>query len=403
MIQRSYLILVLMIVLCNSAFSQNAARITTAQLQRGVPEATFTLNVLCNGEPVYNLTNSQLTITDNGLPVQDYSITEYASAIARYPISVALVLDASGSMMGAGNAGAKGAGHAFVDFLDSLSDESAVLWFNQTVLLQQTMTSNKFLLHNAVDVLPANGATAVWDGILSGINEVAANGTNQKRAVLVMTDGGDNSSTEQPATVIARANQLGIRVFTVGLGSAINTVELQLVAQLTGGLYFTTPNPGQLQQIFTDIASFIGRGYDEHTISFKTPDPDAASHELQISVRACNEVLAATRTVTRQNGLSVGSTAAAVPFALRLEQNVPNPVVTSAEIPFSLETSGAPQPVRLEVFDLLGRKVATLFNATIAAGSYSVPFVSNDLAQGMYVMRLSSGPVTQTRTMLLQR
>ncbi len=402
MIQRAYLGLILLL-LCTTAMAQNAARITTARLQRGMPEVTMTLHVLCNGEPVYTLSNSQLSITDNGTPVEDISIIESSSALARYPISVAMVLDASGSMMGAGNAGAKAAGHAFVQFLDGTSDEAAVLWFTSVVSVQQQMTTDTSLLFNAVDVLPANGATAVWDGIMRGLDEVSTSGSNQKRAVLVLTDGGDNSSTTQPSQIIARANQLGIRVFTVGLGSAINSTELQLIAQLTGGLYFQTPNASQLLQIFTDIASFIGRSYDEHTITFRTPDPNAVSHQLEVSVSTCNEVLSATGTAFIVNALSASDAEAALPFSLRLEQNIPNPVASRTLIPFSLETTSSPQPVRLEVFDILGRKVATLFNETIAAGNYSVPFTPSTLAQGMYVIRLSSGPATQTRTMLVQR
>ncbi len=396
-------LLFIALLIGSQAFAQNEARITTARLTRGSNEAQFTLSVRCNGEPFYNLSTSQLIITDNEKPVEEFEIIESSSAIARYPLSVALVLDASGSMMGAGNAGAKAAGHDFVDFLDGVVDEVSVLWFTSVVTVYQQMTTNKPMLHASVDALPASGATAVWDGILAGLNEVAANGQNAKRAVLVLTDGGDNSSSHSPAECIAFANRNGLRVFTVGLGTSINAVELQLISQLTGGLYFQTPNASQLQQIFTDIASFIGRGYDEHTISFRTPDPDALTHTLSISVRTCNEVLHATRIVNQASGLSVGDAAPALPFDLQLGQNAPNPFAASTTIPFSLQSTGVPQPVRLEVYDILGRSVATLFNATIPAGNYSVPFTPTQLAQGMYVIRLSSGAATQYRTMLLQR
>ena len=388
---------------CASAMAQNEARITTARLQRGLPEATMTLNVLCDGEPVYNLSNSQLTLTDNGKPVEDFSIIESSSPLVRQFISVGLVLDASGSMVGPGNAGTKVAGHAFVDFMDGIIDEATILFFNDQAQIFQQMTAIKPMLHSSIDALPAFGMTALWDAIIAGLNEVQSHGLNTKRALLVMTDGNDNSSTAQPSQIISLATQVGIRVFTVALGINLNTVELEAIAQQTGGQFFATPDPTQLQQIFTNIASFIGRGYDEHTISFRTPDPNAVSHQLQISVSTCNEVLPATRTVNNLNGLSVGDVAAALPFALRLEQNIPNPVATSTLIPFSLESTSSAQPVRLEVFDILGRKVATLFNETIAAGNYSVPFTPSTLAQGMYVIRLSSGPATQTRTMLLQR
>jgi Mg-chelatase subunit ChlD len=383
--------------------AQDQALLTSARMQAGTNEVQFTLRILCNGEPVYTLSPTQLQIAENGTPVEEYSIIENASPTARYPISVALVMDASGSMMGAGIAGAKSAGHDFVDLMDGVIDEMSVLFFNQSVTVYQQMTTIKPMLHSAVDALFSNGATAVWDGAFAGVTEVGQNGVNAKRAVVVLTDGLDNSSTQTPSNVITLANQLGIRVFGVGLGTSINDGELKLVAQLTGGLYFQTPDPTQLRTIFSTIANFIGRGYDEHTISYRTPDPAAAQKQLTVTVNTCNQALPVQGRVLQYGTLSAGQVSVALPFTLRLDQNVPNPASSSTIIPFALESTGTPQPVRLELFDVLGRRVATMFDASIPAGSYSVPFETTQLSQGMYVMRLSSGAAVQYRTMLLQR
>jgi copper homeostasis protein CutC len=71
---------------------------------------------------------------------------------------------------------------------------------------------------------------------------VINNGVNQCRAVIALTDGGDNASTRTVAEIISLANRHRIRVFTIGLGSGINATELEQIALLTGGRYYQTPN-----------------------------------------------------------------------------------------------------------------------------------------------------------------
>ena len=106
--------------------------------------------------------------------------------------------------------------------------------------LQQSMTSSLTALDAAVQQLPASGATAVWDGIWEGLTELQTNGSNQKKAVVVLTDGGDNSSVHTPTQIIALAQLYNLRVFTIGLGSAVNAADLQLIALLTGGSVITS-------------------------------------------------------------------------------------------------------------------------------------------------------------------
>jgi hypothetical protein len=82
-----------------------------------------------------------------------------------------------------------------------------------------------------------------------------------------------------------------------------------------------------------------------------------------------------------------------------LLQNYPNPFNPTTSIPFSVARSGR---VSLCVFSVGGQLVATLFDEWVEAGRpYAVDFSGASLSSGVYVSRLSSGPRTETRRMVL--
>ncbi len=89
-----------------------------------------------------------------------------------------------------------------------------------------------------------------------------------------------------------------------------------------------------------------------------------------------------------------------VPHSYLLEQNYPNPFNPSTTIRFSIPTE---QPVRLTVFDALGREVAVLINQRLSAGQHSVKFDVQHLASGMYVYRLDAGQFVDARKFVLLR
>lgn len=83
---------------------------------------------------------------------------------------------------------------------------------------------------------------------------------------------------------------------------------------------------------------------------------------------------------------------------LSLDQNYPNPFNPSTTINFGVPEQGN---VRLEVFDMLGRKVSELLNEPKTAGRYSVNFDASQLASGLYIYRLQVGSVVLTKKMTL--
>lgn len=87
------------------------------------------------------------------------------------------------------------------------------------------------------------------------------------------------------------------------------------------------------------------------------------------------------------------------PLEYSLDQNYPNPFNPSTNIQFTL---AATSNVTLEVYNMLGQKVATLIQGQkMNAGNHTQVFDASSLASGMYVYRISTPNFVQSRTMML--
>jgi len=86
------------------------------------------------------------------------------------------------------------------------------------------------------------------------------------------------------------------------------------------------------------------------------------------------------------------------PVSYELHQNYPNPFNPTTNIAFVLPSQGL---VRLDVFDILGRRVATLLNEVRSAGTHEVPFSGDRLSTGVYLYSLQASGVTITRKLIL--
>jgi protocatechuate 3,4-dioxygenase beta subunit len=97
---------------------------------------------------------------------------------------------------------------------------------------------------------------------------------------------------------------------------------------------------------------------------------------------------------------SVSQTSTVQPTQFTLEQNYPNPFNPSTTISYQIPTQSH---VKLKVFDVLGREVATLVNGAEEPGYKSVNFNSNGLSSGVYCYRLQAGNYVETKKLVLLR
>jgi Secretion system C-terminal sorting domain len=91
-------------------------------------------------------------------------------------------------------------------------------------------------------------------------------------------------------------------------------------------------------------------------------------------------------------------TSAIVPETFSLFQNYPNPFNPVTTISFNLPTKSF---VSLKVFDILGRKVATIVSEEISAGVFSRQWNASALSSGVYFYSLQAGSFTETKKLVL--
>ena len=89
-----------------------------------------------------------------------------------------------------------------------------------------------------------------------------------------------------------------------------------------------------------------------------------------------------------------------VPEKFTLYQNYPNPFNPVTHIRFGLPNSSN---VKIEIFDVLGNRVATLLNANKSAGFHTIDFDASNLASGLYLYRIQAGEFTQMKKMVLMK
>jgi len=253
------------------------------------------------GAPVLGLNANNFTITNAGKVMSPITVTQ-ASQSGR-DMSVALVLDRSGSMLNQMN-DLKLAAKTFVSYMNPTgteNDRAEIISFATDVRIDQPFTSNKAALSGAVEALVSSGVTSLFDATVRGIQDTTAE-TNLNKAVIAMTDGMDNNSSATQSSVINAAVNALIPVYTVGLGvSSSSGAVLQNIASATGAAYYATPDSTQLQELYTRITSRIQQ---EYLITYT--DNTAGKRDVKIEVNFTGQTVTDNEIYGKSYALLVG-------------------------------------------------------------------------------------------------
>jgi hypothetical protein len=122
------------------------------------------------------------------------------------------------------------------------------------------------------------------------------------------------------------------------------------------------------------------------TLRLATTDPENPSIEIPITMMVVPALA---------NTLSEGM----LPTEYALLDPAPNPIASSASMPYALPEAA---DVRIEVLDLLGRRVATVLDGRVEAGVHSSRFDASGLAAGVYVVRMQAGDFAASRRVVVQ-
>jgi Ca-activated chloride channel family protein len=190
------------------------------------------------------------------------------------PVSWALVLDRSGSMMDMMTDVYDAALHVIDE--GTSRDETFIVTFNKKPDMVIDFTSDRHRLENSILGLRADGETALYDAVnfaLDGLKQAK----NRKRVLIVVTDGQDNASRLKFRELIERAEEEEAVIYTVGMfgemgdssgflarfmgGDRDGRAELKKLAEVTGGLAHFPKNVDQCKSVMREIAREVSQQY----------------------------------------------------------------------------------------------------------------------------------------------
>ena len=235
-----------------------------------------------NGRLVPGLEQSDFSVLDNNKPAEMLLFSNESQ-----PFTAVVMMDTSASM----TANLKLLNRAAEQFLLRLLpvDRAQVGAFNDKIQLSGTFTNNRDELIGALNDLYFGNPTRLNDAIAASLDVLK--GVDGRRVILVFTDGEDTASRIGFKTVLERARDEEVMVYSIGLESeyfnGMRVVrsrpsrDLRKISDETGGGYFELQKTDELSPTFTRVAQELRSQY---LIGFAPVALDNKVHKLEVRV-----------------------------------------------------------------------------------------------------------------------
>jgi Ca-activated chloride channel family protein len=206
------------------------------------------------------------------------------------PVNLGIVFDVSGSMKGKIDR-AKDALKAFIQTSHS-DDDFFLVAFNQRANLLAEFTDGDALA-NKLTLVDPKGQTAIYDAAYLGIEKVKQ-GRHSRNAILLISDGQDNSSRYTYGELRKLLKEAGVQIYCIGIvemgGAAGGTLDMQgqaileEIAQTTGGKAFFPRSSAELEDATTRIALELRHQY---SIGYNPTNVkrDGQWHKIKVNVK----------------------------------------------------------------------------------------------------------------------
>jgi len=251
-----------------------------------------------NGHLVTDLKENAFTVYENGVtqPIRSFKREDV-------PVSMGLIVDNSGSMRDK-RAKVEAAALALVK-ASNKDDEVFVVNFNDEAFLDnphgKDFTSDIKEMEEALTRIDSRGGTAMRDAIRMSIDHLKEKAHKDKKVLVVVTDGNDNSSVISLENLVKSAQQSEVLLYGVGLLSEEERREakraeraLTDLAVATGGETFFPKEVGEVEKIAHQVARDIRSQY---TIIYSPTNAamDGSYRTIKVSVNAPGRLTARTR------------------------------------------------------------------------------------------------------------
>jgi Ca-activated chloride channel family protein len=203
--------------------------------------------------------NFKIFENNDNLPIRHFSSEDA-------PVSLGVIFDVSGSM---GNKIEKSK-DAVMEFFKTANpqDEFFMIAFSdQPELVADYTTSVEDIQSKLVYVVP-KGRTALLDAVYLGINKMKK-AAHQKRALLIISDGGDNHSRYTESEIKDIVKEADVQIYAIGIfeptpptpEESHGPIMLSEITDVTGGRTFTIDNPNDLADVATKIGIELRNQY----------------------------------------------------------------------------------------------------------------------------------------------
>ena len=255
-------------------------------LHTDVEEVVLNCTVLDGSRLVQGLTRDNFEIFEDGVKQSLISFQH-----TDLPVSIALVVDNSGSMSRKRPSVNKSA----LDLVQASNpdDEAFVVNFSDEAFIDQDFTSDVNKLRDGLSRIESHGGTALYDAVVATADKLVADAKRPKQVVLLITDGEDNASSLNLEQTIRRVQQLsGPVIYTIGLlyGDDMSKSEvrharraLEMLSTETGGIAYFPKSVDQVDQIAAEVARDIRNQY---TLGYHSTKPTTEPGFRRVQVNA---------------------------------------------------------------------------------------------------------------------
>lgn len=292
--RRSFLLLLLLSLGAFSALAQTPQPTPTQKPDdpdRPITVKTDLVTLTLTVQDVYGryitgLSKNAFTIFDNN---QEQEITFFSDADA--PVSIGILFDVSGSMSGEKIGKARKALERFIGTSHPMDEYFLIAFNNRAQLLLDRTRDGESVLQKLTLVQPREN-TALYDAVYLGTEKVTR-GSHQKKAMLIISDGQDNSSRYNFGEVRRLLKESDVVTYGVGImdgrdaGSTIGMqgqAFLDELTSVTGGKSFYPQTDIEMDEIFERIAIELRHQY---SVGYTPKDfePDGKWRKTKVKVK----------------------------------------------------------------------------------------------------------------------
>jgi Ca-activated chloride channel family protein len=242
-----------------------------------------------NGNPV-GLNPESIQIHENGELMEPVNVQGGGAVVGgeAIPVTTMLVIDISGSMEKNDKIGAaKEAAKAYVNGMRA-GDQAGLITYDTQVYTVQPVTSDTAALITAIDGLQTGSDTAMYNALTEA--EKVLDGVSGRKAIIVLTDGMDNQSSNTADDVINGISESGLSISAIGFGDTTVTGQegldeagLKALAEGTGGQYAFATDAQTLSTLYRQYGQSL---QSEYAITYVSPSPlrDGINRSLTVSL-----------------------------------------------------------------------------------------------------------------------